>query len=100
MTAPTVTFDRPTRRGFRQAWPQVFFGRGTVAATVWSQRRDVEEFNDNMTPAMEMRVAADMERWAASRANDPGFAPFCFVAVAQAQRTRRAHRPTAVRTDR
>lgn len=93
---PTVTFDRPRVRGFRQSWPQVFFGRGNMAATVWSQRRDVEEFNDNMTPEMEMRQAAAMERWAASRAQDPGFAPMCFAAVTQAQEVRRRHRPRSV----
>lgn len=91
-----VTFNRPTRRGFRQNWPQVFFGRGTMVAAVWSQRRDVEEFNDNMTPDMEMRQARDMERWATSRANDPGFAPMCFAATAQAQEVRRRHRPRTV----
>ncbi len=91
-----VTFDRPTQRGFRQSWPQVFFGRGTMAAAVWSQRRDVEEFNDNATPAMEMQQARAIEQWAASHATDPGFAPMCFVAVTQAQATRRRHRPRVV----
>lgn len=99
MTAPTVTFDRPTVRGFRQAWPQVFFGRGPetqVARTVWSQRRETWDSNDNMSAAMQVRMAADMERWAASRANDPGFAPMVFRAVQMAQDVRREHHPRVV----
>lgn len=88
-----AVFDRPRRQGFRQAWPQVFFGRGTEASGVWSQRRDVEQMNDNMTPAREVALAADMARWAASRASEPAFAPMCHAAAAMAQRVRAAHRP-------
>jgi hypothetical protein len=49
--------------------------------------------NDNMTPAREVALAADMARWAASRASEPAFAPMCHAAAAMAQRVRAAHRP-------
>lgn len=58
----------------------------------FNQTRDCTE-NDNMSPQEEMRFAADLERWAASRANDPGFAPFCFAATREAQQMRRRNAP-------
>lgn len=67
---------------------------------VFSQKRDkVDSDQDNMSDAMKVRFAADMERWAASRANDPGFAPWCFAAVNMAQRVRREMRPRVVTED-
>ena len=63
---------------------------------VWfSQLRDLV-VNDNMSAAMQMRMAADLERWAASRANEPAFAAMCFRAVTVAQEVRAEHKPRAV----
>jgi hypothetical protein len=66
---------------------------------VFSQKRDKASFHDqdNMSDAMKVRFAADMERWAASRASEPAFSAMCFAATRQAQAMRRECRPRMVK---
>lgn len=70
----------------------------TQTSAMWrhfNQVRDCVE-NDNMSAAEQVRFAAFMEEWAASKADNPAFAEMCFAAVTQAQAVRRAHRVRVV----
>lgn len=63
-----------------------------AAAAQW---RDLAD-NDNRTPDQRVRDARAALAWAATRAQNPAFAPFVFAATAQAQQTLRTFRPKAV----